>query len=41
VARVELDRDALYEQASRIIERARGEIQLLMDEGFIPPAPEE
>jgi malate dehydrogenase (oxaloacetate-decarboxylating) len=41
VARVELDRDALYEQATRIIERARGEIQLLMDEGFIPPAPEE
>ncbi|HUS70295.1 MAG TPA: NADP-dependent malic enzyme [Anaerolineae bacterium] len=41
VARVELDRDALYEQASRIIERARGEIQLLMDEGIIPPAPEE
>jgi malate dehydrogenase (oxaloacetate-decarboxylating) len=41
VARLELDRDALYEQASRIIERARGEIQLLMDEGFIPPAPEE
>jgi malate dehydrogenase (oxaloacetate-decarboxylating) len=41
VARVVLDRDALYEQASRIIERARGEIQLLMDEGFIPPAPEE
>jgi malate dehydrogenase (oxaloacetate-decarboxylating) len=41
VARVELGRDELYEQASRIIERARGEIQLLMDEGVIPPPPEE
>jgi malate dehydrogenase (oxaloacetate-decarboxylating) len=41
VARVEASRDELYEQATRIIERARGEIQLLMDEGFIPPAPEE
>ncbi|HJX37497.1 MAG TPA: NADP-dependent malic enzyme [Anaerolineae bacterium] len=41
VARVEAGRDELYEQASRIIERARGEIQLLMDEGIIPPPPEE
>jgi malate dehydrogenase (oxaloacetate-decarboxylating) len=41
VARVELGRDELHEQASRIIGRARGEIQLLMDEGFIPPAPGE
>jgi malate dehydrogenase (oxaloacetate-decarboxylating) len=39
VARVQFDRDELYEQASRIIERARGEIQLLMDEGVIPPPP--
>jgi malate dehydrogenase (oxaloacetate-decarboxylating) len=41
VARLELSRDELYEQASRVIQRARGEIQLLMDEGMIPPAPEE
>jgi len=41
VARLELTRHELYQRASEIIERARGEIQLLMDEGFIPPAPEE
>ena len=41
VARLNLSRDQLYEQASEIIKRARGEIQVLMDEGFIPPAPEE
>jgi malate dehydrogenase (oxaloacetate-decarboxylating) len=41
VARLELSRDELYEQASRVIQRARGEIQLLMDEGIILPAPEE
>ncbi|HUS70174.1 MAG TPA: NAD-dependent malic enzyme, partial [Anaerolineae bacterium] len=41
VARVQAARDELYEQASRIIERARGEIQLLMDEGIIPPPPQE
>ncbi len=41
VARLELTRDELYQTASEIIERARGEIQLLMDEGIIPPAPEE
>jgi malate dehydrogenase (oxaloacetate-decarboxylating) len=41
VARLELSRDELYEQASRVIQRARGETQLLMDEGMIPPAPEE
>jgi malate dehydrogenase (oxaloacetate-decarboxylating) len=41
VARVEASRGDLYERASRIIERARGEIQLLMDEGIIPPPPEE
>jgi len=41
VARLTLTRDELYDQASRTIERARGEIQLLMDEGIIPPAPEE
>lgn len=41
VARLQATRDELYGQASRIIERARGEIQLLMDEGFIPPPPEE
>jgi malate dehydrogenase (oxaloacetate-decarboxylating) len=40
VARLELSREELYEQASRVIQRARGEIQLLMDEGIIPPAPE-
>jgi malate dehydrogenase (oxaloacetate-decarboxylating) len=41
VARLELSRDELYKTAGEIIQRARGEIQLLMDEGFIPPAPEE
>jgi len=41
VARLELTRHELYQRASETIERARGEIQLLMDEGFIPPAPEE
>lgn len=41
VARLELSRDQLYQRASQIIGRARGEIQLLMDEGIIPPAPEE
>ena len=40
VARLELSRDELYEQASRIIERARGEIQLLMDKEIIPPPPQ-
>lgn len=39
VARVQFGRDELYEQASRIIERARGEIQLLMEKGVIPPPP--
>jgi malate dehydrogenase (oxaloacetate-decarboxylating) len=41
VARLELSRDELYQRASEIIERARGEIRLLMREGVIPPAPEE
>jgi malate dehydrogenase (oxaloacetate-decarboxylating) len=41
VARVQATRDELYEQASHIIERARGEIQLLMDEGIIPPPPQD
>jgi len=41
VARVQATHDELYDQASRIIKRARGEIQLLMDEGFIPPPPQE
>jgi malate dehydrogenase (oxaloacetate-decarboxylating) len=40
VARLTPSRDELYNQASRTIERARAEIQLLMDEGMIPPAPE-
>lgn len=41
VAQLDLSRDQLYERASEIIKRARGEVQLLMDEGIIPPAPEE
>jgi malate dehydrogenase (oxaloacetate-decarboxylating) len=41
VARLELSRDQLYQRASQIIGRAQGEVQLLMDEGIIPPAPEE
>jgi malate dehydrogenase (oxaloacetate-decarboxylating) len=41
VARLELGRDELYEQATRVIKRARGEVQLLMDEGVIPAPPEE
>jgi malate dehydrogenase (oxaloacetate-decarboxylating) len=40
VARLTLSRDALYDQASRTIKRARAETQLLMDEGMIPPPPE-
>ncbi len=40
VAGLTLSRDELYDQASRTIERARAETQLLMDEGMIPPAPE-
>jgi malate dehydrogenase (oxaloacetate-decarboxylating) len=40
VARLTLSRDELYDQASRTIQRARLETQLLMDEGMIPPAPE-
>jgi malate dehydrogenase (oxaloacetate-decarboxylating) len=40
VARLTLSRDELYDQASRTIQRARSETQLLMDEGMIPPAPE-
>jgi malate dehydrogenase (oxaloacetate-decarboxylating) len=41
VARLELSRDELYQRASEIIKRSRDETQLLMDEGIIPPAPEE
>jgi malate dehydrogenase (oxaloacetate-decarboxylating) len=41
VARLNLSRDELYEQASRIIERSRRETQLLMDKGIIPPPPQE
>ncbi|TKJ29116.1 MAG: malate dehydrogenase [Chloroflexi bacterium B3_Chlor] len=41
VAQLDLSRDQLYERASEIIKRARGEVQVLMDEGIIPPAPEE
>jgi hypothetical protein len=39
VARVELSGDELYERASRVIERPRGEIQRLMDESVITLAP--
>ncbi len=41
VARLQPSRDELYDRAAEVIKRARGEIQLLMDEEFIPPAPEE
>lgn len=37
MARVQAARDELYEEASRIIERARGESRLLTGEGIIPP----
>jgi hypothetical protein len=39
VARVEFSGNGLYERASRVIERARGEIQLLVGESVIAPAP--
>lgn len=41
VARLKVGRDQLYERAGETIKRARGELKLLMDEGVIPPAPEE
>ena len=41
VARLKLSEEELYERASTLIKRAREETQLLMKEGFIPPAPEE
>ncbi|HAL60901.1 MAG TPA: malate dehydrogenase [Chloroflexi bacterium] len=41
VARLKLSEEELYERASTLIKRAREETQLLMEEGFIPPAPEE
>lgn len=40
VARLKMSEDELYGRASAIIRRAREEAQLLMKEGFIPPAPE-
>jgi malate dehydrogenase (oxaloacetate-decarboxylating) len=39
VARVELSGDELYERASRVIERPRGQIRLLVDESVVAPAP--
>jgi len=39
VARLKLSEEELYERASTLIKRAREETQLLMKEGFIPPAP--
>ena len=41
VARLKLSEEELYGRASTLIKRAREETQLLMKEGFIPPAPEE
>ncbi len=41
VARLKVSEEELYERASTLIKRAREETQLLMKEGFIPPAPEE
>jgi malate dehydrogenase (oxaloacetate-decarboxylating) len=41
VARLKLNEEELYERASTLIKRAREETQLLMNEGFIPKAPEE
>ncbi len=41
VARLKLREEELYERALTLIKRAREETQLLMKEGFIPPAPEE
>jgi len=41
VARLKLSEEELYVRASTLIKRAREETQLLMKEGFIPPAPEE
>jgi len=41
VARLQVSRDELYQHATEIIGRARRMTQFLMDEGFIPEAPEE
>jgi len=41
VARLKASEEELYARASTLIKRAREETQLLMKEGFIPPAPEE
>jgi malate dehydrogenase (oxaloacetate-decarboxylating) len=40
VARLDLSRDELYNMAEAKIREARDMIQVLMDEGIIPPAPE-
>jgi len=41
VARVNLTKDELYQRASSIIKRARDAVKFLMEEGVIPPAPED
>jgi malate dehydrogenase (oxaloacetate-decarboxylating) len=41
VARVTMSREELFDTAAKIIKRAREETQMMMREGFIPPAPED
>jgi malate dehydrogenase (oxaloacetate-decarboxylating) len=41
IARVKLTPEQAYETASSIIRRARGEVKMLMDRGFIATAPED
>ncbi|RLA78977.1 MAG: malate dehydrogenase, partial [Deltaproteobacteria bacterium] len=40
VARLKLSREELFEKASRIIKRARDEVQVLMKEGIIALPPQ-
>jgi len=40
IARKKLSRQEIYENAERIIKKAREQTKHLMKEGFIPPPPE-
>ncbi len=41
VARLEASYDTLFEHANEIIQRSRGLTKMMMEQGFIPEAPEE
>jgi len=41
VARLEASYDTLFEHANEIIRRSRGLTKVMMEQGFIPEAPEE